>query len=80
MSSICLALDSPRLDPNSDLAGYLRIANKFFTWYFIFEFAAERRRARAKQHAARRQRFDELHAPPSGGAYDVDVYRGPTAL
>ena len=44
------------------------------------EFAAERRRARAKQHAARRQRFDELHAPPSGGAYDVDVYRGPTAL
>ena len=38
-SSICLALDVPRLDPTSELKGWLVLLNEVFTVIFILEMA-----------------------------------------
>ena len=38
-SSICLALDVPRLDPDSELKSYLVVLNYWFTGLFIFEMS-----------------------------------------
>lgn len=38
-SSICLALDVPRLDPESDLKHRLDLLNYWFTGFFIFEMS-----------------------------------------
>ena len=40
-SSICLALDSPRLDPTSDLAFWLRHLDLFWTGLFFFELCTK---------------------------------------
>ena len=40
-SSICLALDMPRLDPESDLAFWLKQLNFVWTWLFFGELLAK---------------------------------------
>ena len=41
LSSICLVLDSPRNDPESDLAHTLRRLDVFFTSLFLVEMATK---------------------------------------
>ena len=41
LSSICLALDTPRLDEASALARALRVADVSFTGFFVFEMAVK---------------------------------------
>ena len=39
VSSICLALDVPRLDKTSELKHYLVVSNYYFTGFFVFEMS-----------------------------------------
>ena len=41
VSSICLAIDSPRLEPDSQMAWWLKQFNVAFTWIFGFECAGD---------------------------------------
>merc|ERR1712185_216600 len=40
-SSICLAIDTPRLDKGSDLAHQLKRLDLFFTYFFLAEMATK---------------------------------------